>query len=352
MLDIAAALLGLVAEGRRVAVATVVAVHGSAPRPAGASMAVSDDGAVVGSVSGGCVEGAVYDLAVEVLATGRAVRETFGISDEAAVAVGLTCGGAIDVLVAPLPDDDATFGQLRAAARGSGARVAVVAAGSRPDVGRALGARLPASGPRPPDETGLELVGTGASAIEVFHEVLRPPARLVVCGANDFAVALTAAAALMGYAVTVCDARPVFARRERFPGADDVVVAWPHRYLQAELDAGRLDERSVVCVLTHDPKFDVPLLAAAVRMPIAYVGAMGSRRTHEQREVALLDAGISHGELDRLHSPIGLDLGASTPQETAVAIVAEVLAARTGGTGLPLRDVAGPVHRSAPARRP
>jgi xanthine dehydrogenase accessory factor len=152
----------------------------------------------------------------------------------------------------------------------------------------------------------------------------------------------------LGYRVTVCDARPVFATATRFPEADEVVVQWPHRYLTAEADAGRIDGRTVVAVLTHDPKFDVPLLEVALRLPeVAYVGAMGSRRTHKDRLTRLREVGLSEQELERLSSPIGLDLGARTPQETAVSIAAEIVARHWGGQGQPLAHLEGPIHHRA-----
>jgi xanthine dehydrogenase accessory factor len=164
---------------------------------------------------------------------------------------------------------------------------------------------------------------------------------MIVFGAIDFAAAVARAGSFLGYRVTVCDARPVFATRARFPDADEVVVEWPHRYLaQTEVD-----ERTVVCVLTHDPKFDVPLLEQALRLPLAYVGAMGSRRTNDDRLKRLQDLGLTELELDRLHAPIGLDIGARTPEETAVSVAAEIVASRWGGTGRRLRDAAGPIHR-------
>lgn len=328
MFDIAGALLDVVETGRRAAVATVIAVRGSAPRPAGASMAVLDDGSVVGSVSGGCVEGAVYEAALGVLAGGPPVRERFGISDEVALGVGLTCGGEIEVLVALLPAEGPWLGPLRAAHEGLAASLSLVVGGPPALVGTFV----------------TDDVAEDAGA-EVFRELAQPPARLIVCGANDFGVALTEVAAFVGYSVTVCDARPVFATPERFPRARDVVVSWPHTYLAGELARETIDARTVVCVLTHDPKFDVPLLAAALRMPVGFVGAMGSRQTHEDRVGALVDVGTTEDELARLHSPIGLDIGGSTPQETAVAILAEILAVRSGSSGLPLRALDGPVHR-------
>jgi xanthine dehydrogenase accessory factor len=183
--------------------------------------------------------------------------------------------------------------------------------------------------------------------LELFVSSFAPPARMVVFGAIDFAAAVARVGAFLGYRVTVCDARPVFATARRFPDAHEVVVEWPHRYLQGQVDAGEIDERTVLCVLTHDPKFDVPLLEVALRLPVAYVGAMGSRRTHEERLERLREAGMTEDELARLSSPIGLDLGARTPEETAVSIAAEIIAGRWGGSGERLTGAGGPIHRTA-----
>jgi xanthine dehydrogenase accessory factor len=199
--------------------------------------------------------------------------------------------------------------------------------------------------------TGLLHVGHDGERrgddLTLFVNSFAPPARMVVFGAIDFAAAVARVGAFLGYRVTVCDARPVFATPKRFPDAHEVIVEWPHRYLQAEVDAGRIDERTVLCVLTHDPKFDVPLLEVALRIPVAYVGAMGSRRTHDERLERLAEAGLSQAEIARLSSPIGLDLGARTPEETAVSIAAEIIAGRWGGTGERLAGTEGPIHRTA-----
>nr|BFE88745.1 hypothetical protein GCM10020093_113460 [Planobispora longispora] len=199
--------------------------------------------------------------------------------------------------------------------------------------------------------TGLRTLGCGGQEVAVFAETYAPPPRLLVFGAIDFAAALTRAGRFLGHHVTVCDARPVFATPRRFPEAHEVVVDWPHRYLART----RVDSRTVVCVLTHDAKFDVPLLEVALRLPVAYVGAMGSRRTHADRMARLRAAGLSEAELSRLRSPIGLDLGARTPEETALSIAAEFVALRRGGSGLPLTQTAGPIHpasRALPAGLP
>ncbi|WP_326807149.1 MULTISPECIES: XdhC/CoxI family protein [unclassified Streptomyces] len=369
MLDIAGELTKWAEDGRAFAVATVVAVSGSAPRGPGAALAVDGEGTVIGSVSGGCVEGAVHELCGQALADGEPVLERFGYSDEDAFAVGLTCGGVIDILVTPVgaraPQREAFATALRTAARGDGVALARVVRGPAELVGGALA--VPAEGPhagtlgdgggRVAEAVAHEaraLLGTGRTGtlelsedgsrcpggLTVFVESSLPPPRMIVFGAIDFAAALVRAGKLLGYHVTVCDARPVFTTRERFPDADEIVVDWPHRYLRGT----EVDGRTALCVLTHDAKFDVPLLQSALRLPVAYVGAMGSRRTHLDRNQRLRDIGMSEAELARLRSPIGLDLGDRTPEETAVSIAAEIIAVRKGGTGIPL---SAPDARSA-----
>ncbi|MBB5121321.1 XshC-Cox1-family protein [Streptomyces eurocidicus] len=420
MLDLADELHRWCAEGREFAVATVVAVTGSAPRQPGAALAVDTDGTVIGSVSGGCVEGAVYELCRAALVSGESVLERFGYSDEDAFAVGLTCGGVLDVLVTPVradsPDRPVLGAALAEAARGGTAALARVASGpahllgrallvgpgggvtgtlggtealdrvagleaaalldvgrtgtvevgegpgaataGRPAMGAAGAARGAGAGGEPGSGVGAlggrepvagRAAGGGAlvrpgsrcgEPVTLLVESAVPAPRMIVFGAVDFAAALVGAGKFLGYHVTVCDARPVFATARRFPGADEVVVDWPHRYL----DSQDLDHRAVLCVLTHDAKFDVPLLERALRLPVAYVGAMGSRRTHEARLDRLREAGVGERELGRLRSPIGLDLGARTPEETALSIAAEIVAVRRGGTGTPLTGARTPIH--------
>ncbi|MBC2864505.1 XdhC family protein [Streptomyces mexicanus] len=374
MLDIAEELHRWTQEGRDFAVATVVSVGGSAPRDLGAALAVDSDGTVIGSVSGGCVEGAVYDLCVQALQDGTTVVERFGYSDEDAFAVGLTCGGVIEVMVTPVgaqaPARTVLRAALSAAARSEPAALARVVRGPGDLLGTALLVRPDGS-----SEGGLgghpdldraaaaearALLDAGRTAtveiaedgshcpggLTLLVEVNVPPPRMIVFGAVDFTAALVKAGKFLGYHVTVCDARPVFATRARFPEADDVVVDWPHRYLRST----PTDARTVLCVLTHDAKFDIPLLTEALRMPVAFVGAMGSRRTHADRERRLREAGLGERELSRLRSPIGLDLGARTPEETAVSIAAEIVATRRGGTGVPLTGSATPIHHDRTGR--
>ncbi|MGW7665798.1 XdhC family protein [Streptomyces sp. NPDC054775] len=374
MLDIAEALHDWIEEGRDFAVATVVSVGGSAPRGPGAALAVDSEGTAIGSVSGGCVEGAVYELCVQALRDGETVLERFGYSDEDAFAVGLTCGGVIDVVVTPVgagaPVRAVFRSALSAAARDEPAALARVVRGPAELLGRALlvlshGAyegglgghadldRTAAAEARAmldAGRTGLVQVSQDGShcpgGVTLLVESNVPAPRMIVFGAVDFAAALVRAGKFLGYHVTVCDARPVFATRVRFPEADEIVVDWPHRYLRRTAT----DARTVLCVLTHDAKFDIPLLNAALGLPVAFVGAMGSRRTHEERNRRLREAGVGERELARLRSPIGLDLGARTPEETAVSIAAEIVAALRGGTGVPLTDSTAPIHRDAEER--
>ncbi|WP_045879643.1 XdhC/CoxI family protein [Pseudofrankia sp. DC12] len=421
-------------SGTPFAVATVVGVRGSAPRQPGAVMAVDASGEALGSVSGGCVEGAVYDVATEVLATGAPVLTTYGISDDDALAVGLTCGGIIDILVAPAGEP--MFETLDSVAAGVPVALVTVLSGPAPDAGpdRAaassgrneagpgrgdagvasgpgdLGRQLAvwpdrvvgtlgspgldhavvddargmlaagrtgarhygACGERSPvdaasrDAPGSDGAGDGApggqrwneawsgraadgllgeaglppDAVTVFVQAFAPPPRMLVFGAIDYAAAVVSMGRFLGYRVTVCDARPVFATARRFPDAHEVICEWPSRYLERVT----VDARTVICVLTHDPKLDVPLLRVALRSPAGYVGAMGSRRTHAERLERLRADGLTEAELARLRSPIGLDLGGRTPEETAVAIAAEIIQATWGGSGAPLAVTSGRIH--------
>ncbi|MFD2078335.1 XdhC family protein [Actinopolymorpha cephalotaxi] len=362
--DLLPVVLGWLDAGRRCAVATVVATFDSAPRDVGAAMAVAADGAVAGSVSGGCVEAAVYERALAVLDTGRAVLDRYAVSDEDAFAAGLTCGGTIEVLV---ESADATLlHRLDAAVRTPEPVAAVtVVSGAEPAGTRLLVGAESTYGSLPtPDaqaapalltevramlaagESGIRQLSTAphTEPLSMLVQAYLPPARMLVFGATDFAAAVSSAGAFLGYRVTVCDARPVFATAERVPDAAEVVVDWPHRYLAREAAAGRLDRRTVICVLTHDPRFDVPLLEVALRGPAAYVGLLGSRRTADDRLARLRERGFTEAELRRLSAPIGLDLGGRTPAETAISVAAEIVACRRGGTGRRLTHTDGPIH--------
>ncbi|MFJ9683212.1 XdhC family protein [Streptomyces sp. NPDC101194] len=356
--------------GKPFGLATVVAVSRSVPRGPGAAMAVGPDDEVVGSVSGGCVEGAVFELAKEVVESGRAQLRTFGYSDADAFAVGLSCGGAITLLVRPVtPTCDTSFGEVAASVAAHrpvvvatvtdgpalrGAALAVgpdTVSGSLGTSGLDAAVTADARGELARGATGLRHYGPDGERREddvtVFLQSFAPPPRMLVFGAIDFAAAVARTGVFLGYRVTVCDARPAFADPRRFPEDVEVVVDWPHRYVRDT----EVDGRTVMCVLTHDPKFDVPLLEVALRTPAAYIGVMGSRRTHRDRLVRLRELGLGEAELARLRSPIGLDLGARTPEEVAVSIAAEIVALRWGGTGRPLTDTTGAIHRPSPDTR-
>ncbi len=370
MRDVLAAMLLDWRRGATAGLATVVSTFKSAPRLPGAAMLVTADGEAVGSVSGGCVEAAVYELASQVRDDGEPALVRYGISDDDAYAVGLTCGGIIDIFVEPVSRQ--RFAELDDIAGdiAAGRRVGVATVIEHPDPGRVgrhlivrpdgctgdLGSER-TSHAVGDDSQGLLAAGrTGIlhygldgerldTGMRVFFTSYAPPPRMIVFGAIDFAAALARLGAFLGYRVTVCDARPVFATPARFPDAAEVVTAWPHRYLRDQFDHGLLDSRTVLCVLTHDPKFDVPVLEVALRgSPVAFIGAMGSRRTHEDRIARLRQAGLGEAELSRLHSPVGLDLGARTPEETAVSIAAEFIAVQWSGSGEPLRRLGERIH--------
>ncbi|GAB6903627.1 XdhC family protein [Kineosporia succinea] len=343
MRDIVEGLAAWQAAGTRYATATVVRTWRSAPRRPGATMAVAENGEVLGSVSGGCVEGAVFELATQSLATGEPVLQTYGVSDDDAFSIGLTCGGIVEIFVQPGFSayssevcEDVAQGRPVAVAWGlSGASGCLTVRGS--EVQGSLGSEgldvavaQRARGMLAHGATGVVHLGADGEQrlddVMVFVQSFAPPPRMLVFGAIDFAAAVARIGKFLGYHVTVCDARATFATRKRFPDADDLVVKWPHQYL----DETTVDERTVICVLTHDPKFDVPVLQRALRTRAAYVGAMGSRRTHDDRLRRLREAGVGERELERLSSPIGLDLGDRTPEETAVAIAAEIIAVSSG----------------------
>jgi xanthine dehydrogenase accessory factor len=375
---------------KQFAVATIVAASGSVPRPVGTSMLVTDSGEVLGSLSGGCVEGAVVALAQEAMDDDGPRHQVFGFSSADAFAAGLTCGGQLEIHIQPVPAD--TAHPLRTALQeiaqtGPDQPVALVrllgahggAAVVLLDPARHQGPVLPELSAVLHGESALQvesiLRSGGAGLVPlvpagdclpnrdghnrhpgepaILVESRLAPPRMLVFGANDFGAALVPAAKLLGYHVTLVDARPAFAGQPRFAAADQVVTDWPHRYLAAEAAAGRLDSRTVAAVLTHDPKFDLPLLEAALALDLAYVGAMGSRRSHLQRVEELLNAGVLPERIARLHSPIGLDLGATTPAEVAVSVTAELIAARSrAATCVPLRDTTGTIHHRAPATAP
>jgi xanthine dehydrogenase accessory factor len=309
-------------EGERVAVATVVATRSSAPRPVGSKLVVREDGSLSGSVSNGCVENDVILAAQEVLAGGEPRLVTYGITDEMAFGVGLPCGGEIDVFVEALRDEGQPDVTL------------TVVAG--PDVGTKL---------HDPDLEHAARRRGRSHVFEqegrtVFADVSVPPPRLFVYGAIDTAEALCAAAKLLGWRTIVADARPRFATPERLPSADEILLLWPDEALAHVLP----DAATAVVVLTHDDKFDLPLVRGALATDAFYLGWLGSRRNQERRRGLLLDEGVAEEELERVSGPAGLDLGAASPEETAVSILAEILAVRAGRSGGPLREASTRIH--------
>jgi xanthine dehydrogenase accessory factor len=315
------------AAGEDVAVATVVGVHRSAPRPPGAKMAFSSAGHMAGAVSGGCVEGAVVEAASEVIAGGPPRLLHFGIADEDAWDVGLPCGGEIDVWVERYeagPFADAARAGERAAQvtrLTDGAKLLVHADGA---VSGALGddARVAAE--------ELMWLERSERRGDLFVDVVFPAPRLLVFGAVDFAAALCTAARFAGWRPYVIDPRGFFARPDRFPAAEEVVAAWP---AEAVARLGGIDRATWIAVLTHDPKLDDAALSLALRSDAAYVGAMGSRRANERRAERLLEAGFTEDDVARIAQPIGLDVGGVTAEETAISIVGEMVAVRHGRRG-------------------
>lgn len=364
-MDVIEDLLARTRLGESVALCTVVAASGSTPHGPGTSMLVTGDGCVVGSISGGCVESEVYELALEVLSSGEPRLVSYGAGDESVFSVGLMCGGTIDVFVERVgPSNVAELEfAVKVADRGRTAVLAtLVSAGGPAPSGSGPGGHLVIADRsvkgslgvgslddavvRAADSLTTSRTLSGPGGDVVFARVLAPRPRMIVFGATDFVAAVAHAAAFVGYRVTVCDARAVFATKDRFPMADEVVVDWPDRYLRQQAEAGLIDARTAICVLTHDDRFDVPLLEVALALPeIGFVGAMGSRRTHDERVARLRERGIDDSQLARLSSPIGLDLGGRTPEEIAIAVMAEIISLRAGGTGLPLRDRDGDVHQ-------
>ena len=295
MHEIADRLLAAAAAGRPIAVATAISVEGSAPRTVGTSMAY-DGTAVIGSIAGGCVEGAVVEACEEVLAHGMPRTVEYGVDDDTAFSVGLTCGGQLRIHVQLLT----------------------------PSLLDALRDSQP---------------------LEVCHDYTEPAPverRMIIIGAMEFSAALSFASAALGYRVTVCDPRRLFATPARFPSAE-VVVQWPTEYLAST----PIDENTVICVLSHDWRFDAEVLQLALASPAGYVGAMGSRATHDRRVASLRELGVGERAIARLRSPIGLDVGASTPEETAVSILAEVLAVRSGASTRSLAETSGAIHRTS-----
>jgi len=321
-------------RGERVALARVVATRRSAPRPVGSKLAISEGGELAGSVSGGCVENEVYEEARAVLRGGEPRLLTYGISDDLALSVGLPCGGEIDVWVDE--PDPALLERLAAIVREDTRAVVLT------DLDNGM-QRLLLEGE---DAHADELIRGGHSRVvelegrRVFADVFGPPPRLLIYGAVDTAEALCSAAKAIGWHTIVADARGKFATRERIPSADELIVAWPEETL-AQMQP---DHATAVVVLTHDDKFDVPLLVGALAGDAFYVGALGSRRNQERRRERLLEAGVDESALDRISGPAGLDIGAHSPAETAVSILAEIMAVRAGREGGSLKQATGRIH--------
>ncbi len=367
MREIAAEIRRWQAAGQRVALATVVATRRSTPRPVGTKLAVAESGEVVGSVSGGCVEADVCRLADEVLRGAPPRLQSYGISDDDAFDVGLPCGGEIDVFVEALPADDAGDGGVTVAdvaeLDASGTRGVVLTVLEGPGIGRKALVPLDPDHPDPSasdavvgahDLPGLaELVARSGrmtrpavldhAGARVLADVYGPPVRLVVVGAYDIGEQLCALGLRLGWQTAVVDARERYATPARVPSAQQLVVAWP----EAGLAQLGLDASTAVVVLTHDHKFDVPALATAVRSPAFYVGALGSRRNQQRRRGRLRDVGLSDVQIDRIAGPCGLDIGGDSPAETALSIVAEIVARERGRSGAPLRDGDGRIHAVA-----
>lgn len=328
-------------DGEPIALATVVQTWGSAPRPPGARMAMVASGRIAGSVSGGCVEAAVIEAALGALRTGRAVLLDFKVADETAWDVGLACGGAMQVLVKPL-DEESSRSLLSAVESSVPLADLMVVQGPE----RLMGARMLMSEQRKissdfdsslEDVTALRAaqalaarrggrfkIQSGKETLEVFVDVVLPPPVLIVVGAVHMAVALCSLARTLGYRTVVVDPRGIFGSRDRFPQVDRLLQSWP----QEAFPEIKLTADSAVCMLTHDPKIDDPALRIALNSPAFYVGALGSRKTRAARRERLLDAGMTHEQIERLRAPIGLDIAAGTPEEIALSIMAEIVAVR------------------------
>ena len=323
------------AEGQKVALATVVATWGSAPRAVGGKMAVAEGRRIAGSVSGGCVENAVAEAGAEVLRSGNARLLKFGVSDDTAWSVGLACGGAIEVFVEPLSDE--IFAPVRDALRAErSVAVATVIRGPEDAVGRKVavftdGRTVGNIGGAAAGEARAALAAGRSRRVtlgdeEIFVDVLLPSPRLVVVGGVHIAVALVKLAKTLGYRTVLVDPREAFGNRSRFPDVDEIVSAWPDEALSKLA----LNEGTAVAVLTHDPKLDDPAVAAALASPAFYVGALGSSKTQEKRRGRLLAAGVTEEALSRLYAPIGLNLGGRAPEEIALSVMAQIVAARHG----------------------
>lgn len=348
MLDILSRIVSLQNERREIVLATLVEVRGSSARDPGAAFAVSDRSELVGSIGGGCVEAALVDEARELFGHGKARVRSYGVSDREGAELGLRCGGELTIALDALDPcycaelersrDEILAHALRLDGDAIGARAAFSAERVLGTLGDPALDRAVATLAR--EENGGEARCLAFEGAKIFLAPKRVAPHLYLFGALDFAAATIDAAHLLGYVVTLCDARAAFVTKERFPNADRIVVGWPHEFLAS----APIDERTAIVSFAHDEKFDVPLLLAAVRSRAGFVGAVGSRTTHAHRSIALREAGITEEELARVHAPVGLDIGARTPEETALAVLAEIVAVERGRSGGMLSRGIGPIR--------
>ena len=351
--------------GEDIALATLIDTHGSSPRPAGARFCCTRTGQMAGSVSGGCIEGDVFERALEVLEDGQPTIQRYGIDDASGVAVGLSCGGEVDVLIEPFQADTA-WRNVRSSIKDR--RAVAHCVGLDPvelrgrhmafdEAGQRIGSIAPELDPTIV-QTGIDLLEDGGQRViecrwqqapaRIFVQGLAPPPRLFVVGATHTAIPLSEMAQTLGFEIFIIDPRTPFARRERFPDVDHLLLEWP----EPALTSISLDRRCHVLALTHDFKFDIPALACALRSEARYIGALGSRRTHARRLQSLREIGFDEPALSRIHTPIGLDIGGRTPEEIALAILAEIVAVRHQRSGGSLRDRPGPIQVESPEETP
>jgi xanthine dehydrogenase accessory factor len=317
-------------EGKEeIALATVVETWGSSPRPLGSKMVVTRSGKMAGSVSNGCIEGAVFEAAQKVLQAGKPEVAAFGVADDVAFSVGLACGGHIEVFIQPLAGVHEELIKLLDENRPATLRTNLVTGEATVSEGTPAGSELARRERR---------ARAGRTSEDWFVEPFRRPAHLIIVGAIHIAIPLVRIAKLMGYRVTVIDARAKFATKERFPEADELIVAWPDE-AAARLT---LDNSAYVVILTHDPKFDLPALRSVLGKDVGYIGAIGSRKTNENRFAALRAEGFTEEQLARVHGHVGLDLGGRGAEETALGIMAEITAVRFGGSGSFMREARRP----------
>jgi xanthine dehydrogenase accessory factor len=360
--------IGWLREQRRFVQALLVEVEGSAPLPVGAMLIVDEHGSIEGSITGGCVEGAVVEEAEKILATGGEPKlVTYGISDELAGTVGLMCGGIVHIFIQELRGEAAEVELAALEAHAEGRPVAISTLLDGTSIGASAGTRLAVIDDQPVGTLGtFELLdrnvarearglleegkttvrrfgaegATLGDEIPVHTRSFAPPPRMFIFGAIDFSAALAPFASQIGYEVTICDARDRFVRSSRFSSAAHVTVGWPQEVMR-DMELG---PRDAVLVFTHDPKFDEPALLAAVSTNAGYIGALGSRQTTIDRQRRLREAGATDKDIARIHAPCGLDIGSRTAEETAVSVLAEIIASRARRAGIPLGQTEGPIH--------